>query len=88
MWPPLQWDRLCKQIRPLQERPAIGAKEQCEQRVAIFQVILEAQGVAFDQQNDAALRIIYKLGRNRISYDRAYKELERYAVEPESKNPA
>lgn len=86
-WPILNWDRLAQQTKPLQERPAIGPNEKCQKRVAIFQVILEAQGVAFDQKNDKAKAIIYKLGRGRMTYDRAYKELERYAVEPES-NPA
>lgn len=85
-WPPLNWNRLALQTKPLQERPAIGPKEKCQKRVAIFQVILEAQGVAFDQKNEKASAIIYKLGRGRMSYDQAYKELEQYAVEPES-NP-
>lgn len=87
MWPPLDWNRLGPQIKPMQERPAIGAREQCQKKVAIFQVILDAQGVAFDQTNDAALRIVYQLGRGRISIDRAYKELEQYAVKPESETP-
>ena len=86
-WPPLNWDRLAPQIKLLQGRPAIGTVERCQKRVAILQVILEAQGVAFDQKNDAACTIIYKLGRGRLSYDQAYKELEKYAIEPES-NPA
>lgn len=88
MWPPLDWDRLGPQIKPMQERPAFGAKERCQKKVAIFQIILEVQGVAFDTKNDAALRIIYKLGRNRISYEHAYKELERYAIEPETETIA
>lgn len=88
MWPPLDWGRLGPQVKAMQERPAIGTREQCQKRVAIFQVILDAQGVAFDQKNDAALRIIYQLGRGRITTDRAYKELEKYAVEPESKTTA
>lgn len=56
--------------------------------MAILQVILEIQGVAFDQENKDAQAIIYKLGRGRITYDRAYKELEKYAVEPQTKTPA
>ena len=87
-WPELDWNRLALQTKPLQERPAIGPKEQCQKRVAIFQVILETQGVAFNQENPDATKIIYKLGRGRLSYDQAYKELERYAVEPENKTPA
>lgn len=87
-WPKLDWNKLALQTKPLQERPAIGAKEQCQKRVAIFQVILEAQGVAFDQENPDATKIIYKLGRGRLSYDQAYKELERYATEPKNKTTA
>lgn len=87
-WPPLDWNRLALQTKPLQERPAIGPKEQCQKRVAIFQVILEAQGVAFDQENSNATTIIYKLGRGRLSYDQAYKELEQYAIKPENKTIA
>lgn len=87
-WPHLNWDRLAQQTKPLQERPAIGPNEKCQKRVAIFQVILEAQGVTFDQENDEAKAIIYKLGRGRMTYDRAYKELECYAIKPESDSAA
>lgn len=89
-WPKLDWERIAVSLRMIEERPAFNATEKAQKQVTKLGCLLEAMKVSIDTNNVEAQRVLYKIGRRRLSLEQGYKALERiaHAVESENKTSA
>ena len=83
-WPKLDWERIAVSLRMVEARPALNSTERAQKQVTKLGCLLETMDVSIDTNADETKKVLYKIGRRRLSLEQGYNALERIANAVES----